>query len=211
MTKAEDVTAAVQEIIGLDYNQFSQIVLIAQGQFTKLLNASTEERSRIFRKLFRTQRYAQLQERLQARSIRAEPAAHRPERQTGQPAGRAAIQPGGPGRRGAARPVRPDRAGNGACLAGRPDCPAGCGAGRSRRRSCAPPKPSWTRCSSSWVLPRRPQRLAQQLAARQAELAAAKPALDAARARNRPPRRRCCAAGCPDRAGDPGAKRPCSL
>mgnify|MGYP000805453864 FL=1 len=41
VTKAKDVTAAVQEIIGLDYNQFSQIVLIAQGQFTKLLNAST--------------------------------------------------------------------------------------------------------------------------------------------------------------------------
>ena len=30
VTKAKDVTAAVQEIIGLDYNQFSQIVLIAQ-------------------------------------------------------------------------------------------------------------------------------------------------------------------------------------
>ncbi len=42
--------------------------MIAQGQFTKLLNASTEERSRIFRKLFRTQRYARLQERLQAES-----------------------------------------------------------------------------------------------------------------------------------------------
>ena len=53
VTKAKDVTAAVQEIIGLDYNQFSQIVLIAQGQFTKLLNASTEERSRIFRKRLR--------------------------------------------------------------------------------------------------------------------------------------------------------------
>ena len=68
VTKAKDVTAAVQEIIGLDYSQFCQIAMIAQGQFTKLLNASTEERSRIFRKLFRTQRYAQLQERLQAES-----------------------------------------------------------------------------------------------------------------------------------------------
>ena len=68
VTKAKDVTAAVQEIIGLDYNQFCQIAMIAQGQFTKLLNASTEERSRIFRKLFRTQRYARLQERLQAES-----------------------------------------------------------------------------------------------------------------------------------------------
>ena len=53
VTKAKDVTAAVQEIIGLDYSQFCQIAMIAQGQFTKLLNASTEERSRIFRKLFR--------------------------------------------------------------------------------------------------------------------------------------------------------------
>ncbi len=40
------------------------------GQFTKLLNASTEERSRIFRKLFRTQRYAKLQDRLQEEASR---------------------------------------------------------------------------------------------------------------------------------------------
>ena len=70
VTKAKDVTAAVQEIIGLDYSQFCQIAMIAQGQFTKLLNASTEERSRIFRKLFRTQRYARLQDRLQEEASR---------------------------------------------------------------------------------------------------------------------------------------------
>ena len=49
VTKAKEVTAAVIDIIGLDYSQFSQIAMIAQGQFTRLLNASTEERSRIFR------------------------------------------------------------------------------------------------------------------------------------------------------------------
>ena len=70
VAKAKDVTAAVQDILGLDYSQFSQIAMIAQGQFTKLLNASTEERSRIFRKLFRTQRYARLQERLQEEASR---------------------------------------------------------------------------------------------------------------------------------------------
>lgn len=64
MTKAKEVTAAVIDIIGLDYNQFSQIAMIAQGQFTRLLNATTEERSKIFRKLFRTQRYQKLQEAL---------------------------------------------------------------------------------------------------------------------------------------------------
>ena len=66
VTRAKEVTAAVIDVIGLDYNQFSQIVLIAQGQFTRLLNASTEERIKIFRTLFRTQRYQQLQEKLQA-------------------------------------------------------------------------------------------------------------------------------------------------
>ena len=70
VTKAKDVTAAVQEIIGLDYSQFCQIAMIAQGQFTKLLNVSTEERIRIFRKLFRTQRYARLQDRLQEEASR---------------------------------------------------------------------------------------------------------------------------------------------
>ena len=70
VTRAKDVTAAVMEIIGLDYSQFCQIAMIAQGQFTKLLNASTEERSRIFRKLFRTQRYAKLQDRLQEEASR---------------------------------------------------------------------------------------------------------------------------------------------
>ncbi len=68
VTKAKEVTAAVIEVIGLDYNQFSQIAMIAQGQFTRLLNSSTEERIKIFRTLFRTQRYQQLQERLQAES-----------------------------------------------------------------------------------------------------------------------------------------------
>ena len=70
VTKARDVNAAVLDILGLDYNQFCQIAMIAQGQFTKLLNSSTEERSRIFRKLFRTQPYAQLQDRLQEEASR---------------------------------------------------------------------------------------------------------------------------------------------
>ena len=64
VTKAKEVTAAVTDIIGLDYNQFSQIAMIAQGQFTRLLNTSTEDRSKILRKLFRTQQYQKLQEAL---------------------------------------------------------------------------------------------------------------------------------------------------
>lgn len=68
VTRSKEVTTAVQEIIGLDYNQFCQIAMIAQGQFSRLLNTSTEDRSRIFRKLFQTQQYQKLQERLQEES-----------------------------------------------------------------------------------------------------------------------------------------------
>ena len=42
VTKAKEVTAAVIDIIGLDYNQFSQIAMLAPGQITRLLNAPPE-------------------------------------------------------------------------------------------------------------------------------------------------------------------------
>ena len=54
VTKVRDVDAAVQEILGIDREQFSQIVMIAQGDFRKLLSANTEQRRTIFRKLFGT-------------------------------------------------------------------------------------------------------------------------------------------------------------
>ncbi len=62
LTKTTEVTKAVTELIGLDRNQFSQIAMIAQGDFLRLLLAKTEERSAIFRKIFRTAPYQQLQE-----------------------------------------------------------------------------------------------------------------------------------------------------
>ena len=68
VTKVRDVNQAVQEIIGLDYEQFSQIAMIAQGDFLKLLLADTRERQAIFRKIFRTGPYQILQERLKAES-----------------------------------------------------------------------------------------------------------------------------------------------
>lgn len=64
ITKVKDVTAAVTELIGLDRGQFTQIAMIAQGDFQKLLLAKTEERSRIFREIFHTRSYQMIQERL---------------------------------------------------------------------------------------------------------------------------------------------------
>ena len=64
IAKVKEVNAAIREILGVDRNQFSQIVMIAQGDFLKLLLADTRERQAIFRELFRTGRYQILQERL---------------------------------------------------------------------------------------------------------------------------------------------------
>lgn len=68
VTKLTEVNIAVEEILGIDKNQFTQIAMIAQGDFLKLLLASTDDRKRIFQKLFKTQNYYVLQEKLKAES-----------------------------------------------------------------------------------------------------------------------------------------------
>ncbi len=60
----KDVTDTVRDIIGIDRNQFIQIAMIAQGDFLKLLLATTEERKEIFRRIFKTDNYEKLQDRL---------------------------------------------------------------------------------------------------------------------------------------------------
>lgn len=64
ITKLKEVNKALVDIMGIDRSQFTQIAMIAQGDFLKLLLASTEDRKKIFQKIFRTQCYYQLQERL---------------------------------------------------------------------------------------------------------------------------------------------------
>ena len=67
ITKVSEVNARIEELLGISREQFSQIVMIAQGEFRKLLSVKTDERSRIFRNLFGTQIYQSLQERLKRR------------------------------------------------------------------------------------------------------------------------------------------------
>ncbi|MCI8284792.1 MAG: SMC family ATPase [Firmicutes bacterium] len=68
ITKVKDVNNAVQEIIGVDRVQFSQIAMIAQGDFRELLRADTKERQAIFRELFKTGYYQRLQDELKEES-----------------------------------------------------------------------------------------------------------------------------------------------
>lgn len=62
-----EVDAEIKRIIGIDREQFSQIAMIAQGDFLKLLTATTETRQEIFRKLFGTEIYRKLQDKLRER------------------------------------------------------------------------------------------------------------------------------------------------
>ena len=64
VTKLKDVNIAIKEILGLDRDQFGQVAMIAQGDFLKLLLADTRERQKIFRNIFHTNLYVELQERL---------------------------------------------------------------------------------------------------------------------------------------------------
>lgn len=61
VTKITEVNLAIEEIMGITCEQFTQIAMIAQGEFLKLLHASTEERLTIFRKIFQTGNYQKLQ------------------------------------------------------------------------------------------------------------------------------------------------------
>lgn len=64
ITKVKEVNREIIEILGIDKSQFSQIAMIAQGDFLRLLLATTDERKKIFQKLFCTQRYSVLQQKL---------------------------------------------------------------------------------------------------------------------------------------------------
>lgn len=74
LTKQREVNEAVRDIIGIDDGQFMQIAMIAQGDFLKLLLATTGERKEIFRRIFRTGPFDRLQELLkkEANKIRRE-------------------------------------------------------------------------------------------------------------------------------------------
>ena len=64
LSKPKEINQKINDILGIDRNQFAQIAMIAQGEFRKLLFAGTDERQKIFQKLFHTENYTELQKRL---------------------------------------------------------------------------------------------------------------------------------------------------
>lgn len=63
-SRLDEISAKIAEIIGLTRKQFSQTVMIAQGDFMKILNSKSDERKKLFQKLFGTAFYSEIQEKL---------------------------------------------------------------------------------------------------------------------------------------------------
>lgn len=67
-----EVNAKVADLIGFSHDQFSQIVMLPQGEFRKLLTSDTENKEKIFRKIFRTKKYKDMEAVLKERKSAVE-------------------------------------------------------------------------------------------------------------------------------------------
>lgn len=69
ITKIKDVNEKIHEILGIDYNQFTQIAMLAQGAFLEMLYCDTQRRITIFRNIFETGNYEIFAEKLKKTAI----------------------------------------------------------------------------------------------------------------------------------------------
>ncbi|MGO1357177.1 AAA family ATPase [Alkalibacterium gilvum] len=67
-TKIAEANQEIQELIGLTYDQFRQIVMLPQGAFKKMLESNSREKEVIFRNIFETGIYERFQEELKKKS-----------------------------------------------------------------------------------------------------------------------------------------------
>ncbi|MBD8026890.1 SMC family ATPase [Ureibacillus sp. Re31] len=63
--KVTDINDKIENIIGLTYDQFSQIVMLPQGEFRKLLTSQSDNKEAILRKIFKTNRYGEMTQKLE--------------------------------------------------------------------------------------------------------------------------------------------------
>ena len=64
----KEANARIEELLGLNCEQFRKIVMLAQGEFRKFLDASSREKQEIFRKIFQTDLYERFTARLGSRA-----------------------------------------------------------------------------------------------------------------------------------------------
>ena len=80
--KLTNANERIEEILGIGFDQFTKIVMLAQGEFRKFLEADTKERSRIFAKIFDTDMYSDITQELKRAFFRTRDAAHDEETRT---------------------------------------------------------------------------------------------------------------------------------
>ncbi|MBD5384069.1 MAG: SMC family ATPase, partial [Ruminococcaceae bacterium] len=68
LEKDGEVTAKITEILGINESQFKQIIMLAQGDFRKMLFAKSTERQEIFRKLLDTEIYKLFQQKIKEKA-----------------------------------------------------------------------------------------------------------------------------------------------
>jgi exonuclease SbcC len=71
-TKEKEVDSRVGDIVGMNGEQFQQVILLAQGRFAKFLLAKNDDRQRLLRSLFGTRRFEQYEQALDERRKGAE-------------------------------------------------------------------------------------------------------------------------------------------
>ncbi|MCP1145990.1 AAA family ATPase [Lysinibacillus endophyticus] len=70
--RVTDINKKLEEIIGLSYDQFNQIVMLPQGEFRKLLTSQSDNKEAILRKIFKTDRYGEMAQKLEEKKKQAE-------------------------------------------------------------------------------------------------------------------------------------------
>ena len=71
-TKEKEVDSRVADIVGMNGEQFQQVILLAQGRFAKFLLAKNDDRQKLLRSLFGTRRFEQYEQALDERRKAAE-------------------------------------------------------------------------------------------------------------------------------------------
>ena len=66
ITGSKEVTRRIEEILGITCEQFKQLVMIPQGEFKKLLNSDSDKKEEIFRKIFGTKVFSDIQQNIKA-------------------------------------------------------------------------------------------------------------------------------------------------
>ncbi|MEV6713190.1 SMC family ATPase [Lentzea sp. NPDC051208] len=69
ITRIDDVARAVEDMLGMSYEQFFQVVLLPQGEFAKFLRSDTAEREVLLEKLFGTERFLDVEKWFRDRRV----------------------------------------------------------------------------------------------------------------------------------------------